>query len=84
MTLEDNTASPQAKAYARSDLVVPMTVREAKSLDDLRQKIQRNIDTTSDRLNRMIHFFLDGFVPLLLYPIAIWVYAGFREPETPR
>jgi hypothetical protein len=50
---------------------------------DVRTSIDSSMEQSRDRLTNDVYALLAGVMPFLLYPIALWVIAGFRRQAWP-
>lgn len=64
---------------ARRQLGLMAMVWDAKTSDEIRDHISAALDRNRDRLTNAIYALLAGVAPALLYPIFLWLLAGFRK-----
>jgi hypothetical protein len=75
-------ATPQTPAtrYARHELGAMALVWDAKTNDEISEHIVKAIELNDARLTSAIYALLAGAAPALLYPVFLWVLAGFSKP----
>jgi hypothetical protein len=82
--LEDNVGKgnpngAEVIGYALSELGLMATVWNAKTNDEIRERIEEAEEHNYTRLTTAIYALLAGAMPPLLYPIFLWTLAGFRK-----
>jgi hypothetical protein len=66
--------------YARRKLgLMAMTWGDAKTQDEINHNIDEAVEQDHARLTTAIYALLGGVAPPLLYPIFLWLLAGFRR-----
>jgi hypothetical protein len=83
--LDDDTEfAPRRHEYAASELARARLVCEAQTNDELNDRINEALHQSRGRFTTAIYALLGGAAPPLLYPIFLWILAGFRKPATGR
>ena len=81
--LDDHTETEFAQAhmrYARRELgLIASNWGDATTHDEILKRITKALETDRDRLATAIYALLAGVALPLLYPIFVWVLAGFRK-----
>ena len=72
-------ATPASVEYARHELGRMADVWDAKTNDEISEHIDEAVERNEARLTIAIYALLAGVAPPLLYPIFLWILAGFRR-----
>jgi hypothetical protein len=80
---DDQTQNEARLRLAHNELAVKYATYGGQTIDELYQNIGSLIEEKRNLLTNDVYVTLFGFVPLLLYPISLWVVAGFFS-ETKR
>ena len=79
--LDDNNQARDAiRRWAAERLELMRLVWDVRTNDELLKSIDSSIKERRDRLTNDVYAVLAGVMPFLLYPIALWVIAGFWKP----
>jgi hypothetical protein len=80
--LDDPTTPPARLEFARRRFGLMADVYDAKTIDELGDRIDAAVGHQRDRFTTAIYALLASVAPALLYPFIIWVLAGFVRPAS--
>jgi hypothetical protein len=76
----DKIRPPTSKGAVRG-LAIARAVWDARTNEEIIERIQESTSERMQRLIAAIYALLAGAILPLLYPICVWIIAGFRRPR---